>query len=177
MQAKPFPVANLSDLLPLASAIFRAVSGRLEFGPSAILTAWFQQLAHRYAWSGAVMLPLPGKRIQLVVDRDLSIHILSQAPSSPACLPGRLKTQAMELLAPHALTIAHDQQWLQWHPFHEAVLCPGSPHPEPICSPAHDRGRLLRSLPIAKRHPPAARRHDAGCGVRGWDWIQRVEEV
>jgi hypothetical protein len=129
VQAKPFPVANLSDLLPLASAIFRAVSGRLEFGPSAILTAWFQQLAHRYAWSGAVMLPLPGKRIQLVVDRDLSIHILSQAPSSPAYLPGRLKTQAMELLAPHALTIAHDQQWLQWHPFHEAVLCPGSPHP------------------------------------------------
>ena len=121
-QAKPFPVANLSDLLPLASAIFSAVSGRLEYGPGAILTACFQQLAQRYAGSGAVMLPLPGKKILLVVDRDLSGHILSEAPSSFAYLPGRLKTQAMELLAPHALTIAHDQDWLQWRTFHEAVL-------------------------------------------------------
>ena len=129
-QAKPFPVANLSDLLPLASSIFSAVRGRLEYGPSAILTAWFQQLAQRYAGSGAVMLPLPGKKILLVVDRDLSVHILSQAPSSSAYLPGRLKTKAMELLAPHALTIAHDQDWLQWRTFHEAVLCPGSPHPD-----------------------------------------------
>ena len=129
-QAKPFPVANLSDLLPLASAIFSAVSGRLEYGPGAILTAWFQQLAQRYAGSGAVMLPLPGKKILLVVDRDLSGHILSEAPSSFAYLPGRLKTQAMELLAPNALTIAHDQDWLQWRTFHEAVLCPGTPHPD-----------------------------------------------
>jgi cytochrome P450 len=36
----------------------------------------------------------------------------------------------MEVLAPHALTIAHDQDWLQWRTFHEAVLCPGSPHPD-----------------------------------------------
>jgi len=129
-QAKPFPVANLSDLLPLASSILSAVRGRLEYGPSAILTAWFQQLAQRYAGSGAVMLPLPGKRILLVVDRDLSVHILSQPPSSSVYLPGRLKSQAMELLAPHALTIAHDQDWLQWRAFHEAVLCPGSPHPD-----------------------------------------------
>ncbi len=129
-QAKPFPVANLSDLLPLASSILSAVRGRLEYGPSAILTAWFQQLAQRYAGSGAVMLPLPGKRILLVVDRDLSGHILSQPPSSSAYLPGRLKSQAMELLAPHALTIAHDQDWLQWRAFHETVLCPGSPHPD-----------------------------------------------
>lgn len=129
-QAKPFPVANLSDLLPLTSAIFNAARGRLKYGPGAILTAWFQQLAQRYAGSGAVMLPLPGKKILLVVDRDLSVHILSEAPSSSAYLPGRLKSQAMELLAPHALTIAHDQDWLQWRTFHEAVLCPGTPHPD-----------------------------------------------
>lgn len=129
-QAKPFPVASLSDLLPLASAILGVVRGRLAYGPSAILTAWFQQLAQRYAGSGAVLLPLPGKRILLVVDRDLSGHILSEAPSSSAYLPGRLKSQAMELLAPHALTIAHDQDWRHWRTFHEAVLCPGSPHPD-----------------------------------------------
>jgi len=129
-QVKAFPVATFSDLLPLVSAISSAVSGRLEYGPSAILTAWFQHLAQRYAGSGAVMLPLPGKRILLVVDRDLSVHILSEPPSSSAYLPGRLKSQAMKVLAPHALTIAHDQEWLQWRPFHEAVLCPGSPHPD-----------------------------------------------
>lgn len=129
-QAKPFPVVNLSDLLPLVSAILSAVRGRLQYGPGAILTAWFQQLAQRYAGSGAVMLPLPGKRILLVADRDLSVHILSQPPSPSAYLPGRLKIQAMELLAPHALTTAHDHDWLQWRTFHEAVLCPGSPHPD-----------------------------------------------
>ena len=129
-QAKPFPVANLADLLPLAAAILSAVRGRLEYGLGAILTSWFQQLAQRYAGSGAVMLPLPGKRILLVVDRDFSVHILSEAPSRAAYLPGRLKSRAMEMLAPHALTIAHDQDWLQWRTFHEAVLCPGSPHPD-----------------------------------------------
>lgn len=129
-QAKPFPVANLSDLLPLVSAILSAVRGHLQYGPGAILTAWFQRLAQRYAGSGAVMFPLPGKRILLVVDRDLSVHILSQPPSRSAYLPGRLKSQAMELLAPHALTTAHDHDWLQWRTFHEAVLYPGSPHPD-----------------------------------------------
>lgn len=129
-QAKPFPVADLTDLLPLASAILSTVSGRLVYGPNAILTAWCQQLAQRYAGRGAVMLTLPGRRILLVVDRDLSIHILSQPPSRSAYLPGRLKVQAMALLAPHALTIAHDQEWLGWRAFHEAVLCPGSPHPD-----------------------------------------------
>lgn len=129
-QAKAFPVASLSDLLPLASAILSVVRGRLAYGPSAILTAWFQQLAQRYAGSGAVLLPLPGKKILLVVDRDLSGHILNEAPSSSAYLPGRLKSQAMEQLAPHALTIAHDHDWRHWRTFHEAVLCPGSPHPD-----------------------------------------------
>jgi len=157
-QAKTFPAANLSDLLPLASAISSAVSGRLEHGSSAILTAWFQQLAQRYAGSGAVMLPLPGKKILLVVDRDLSVHILSEAPSSSAYLPGRLKSQAMELLAPQALTIAHDQQWLQWRPFHEAVLCPGSPHPDQFVhlptiraafsAPCHSLGDIRQRLGV-----------------------------
>ncbi len=157
-QAKPFPVANLSDLLPLASSILSAVRGRLEYGPSAILTAWFQQLAQRYAGSGAVMLSLPGKRILLVVDRDLSVHILSQPPSRSAYLPGRLKSQAMELLAPHALTIAHDQDWLQWRTFHEAVLCPGSPYPDlsvylptiraAFCAPCHSLDDIRQRLGV-----------------------------
>ena len=103
-QAKQFPVANLADLLPLAVAFLNAVRERLEYGLGAILTAWFQQLAQRYAGNGAVMLPLPGKRILLVVDRDFSVHILSKPPSSSAYLPGRLKSEAMELVAPHALT-------------------------------------------------------------------------
>lgn len=129
-QAKSFPVADLTDLLSLASSIFSAVGGHLVYGPNAILTAWFQRLAQRYAGKGAVVLSLPGKRILLVVDRDLSVHILSQPPSQSAYLPGRLKVKAMTLLAPHALTISHDQEWLRWRAFNEAVLCPGSPHPD-----------------------------------------------
>ncbi len=129
-QAQSFPGADLTDLLQLAGAIFSTARGRLVYGPSAILTAWCQHLAQRYAGKGAVMLPLPGRRILLVVDRDLSVHILSQPPSRSAYLPGRLKVQAMNVLAPHALTIAHDQEWLHWRAFNEAVLCPGSPHPD-----------------------------------------------
>ena len=129
-QAQPFPVANHTDLVLLVRTILDMVIGRLGSSPAVILTAWCQRLARRYAGSGAVQFPLPGRRILLVVDRDLSAHILSQPPSRSSYLPGRLKNQAMALLAPHALTIAHDQHWLHWRAFHEAVLCPGSPHPD-----------------------------------------------
>ena len=74
--AKRFPVANHVDLFLLGKTILSMVNGTLEFGPSAILTAWCQRLAERYAGSGAVTLPIPGKRILLVVDRDYSIHVL-----------------------------------------------------------------------------------------------------
>jgi hypothetical protein len=70
--AKRFPVANHVDLFLLAKTILSMVNGTLEFGPSAILTAWCQRLAERYAGSGAVMLPILAKvaKLKLRTEED-----------------------------------------------------------------------------------------------------------
>ena len=104
-QAKQFPVANLADLLPLAVAFLNAVRERLEYGLGAILTAWFQQLAQRYAGNGAVMLPLPGKRILLVVDRDLSGTSLANRQAAP----------------PISLVVSRVRRWSWWTPMHSPM--------------------------------------------------------
>ncbi len=127
---KTFPSVDVTDVVRLAGVIRRALSGRLGFGPGAVLIAWSQGLAERYAGEGGVVLNLLVIRILLVIDRDLSVHILRQPPSTSTYLPGALKRQAMAFLAPQALTIAHDQEWIQWRAFNEAVLSPGAPHPD-----------------------------------------------
>ena len=95
--------------------------------PGSVMAAWMRGVTARRE-SDAVILNFGLKKVLLVSGGDLSRHILEQRPSSRGYVEGALKRKGMSFLAPHALTITHDEQWARLRRFHEEVLCDGRPH-------------------------------------------------
>jgi len=67
-------------------------------------------------------------KLLLVGGRDLSQHILGAPPRTDGFAAGKLKRNGMAFLAPHALTISDDEQWVRLRAFNTAVLDAGHPH-------------------------------------------------
>jgi cytochrome P450 len=77
-----------------------------------------------------VVLNLLVKKVLLVSGRELSRHLLTAPPCSQGYVEGALKRNSMSFLAPHALTITHDDQWHRLRPFNETVLRTGEADPD-----------------------------------------------
>jgi cytochrome P450 len=99
----------------------RGFSARVAF------RGWASRLMMRYG-SENLVLNFGVTKILLVGGHDLSRHILEPPPRTDGYATGKLKRNAMAVLAPQALTISDDEQWTRLRPFNEAVLCSGQPH-------------------------------------------------
>jgi hypothetical protein len=69
-----------------------------------------------------------GRTIRLVGDHRTSDRLLDAPPDGRGVSAGRLKVDALEFLAPHALTIMHGEEWERLRAFNESVLGPGETH-------------------------------------------------
>lgn len=122
---KTYPESSVLDLVGLVG---RLVGGRLRRGDTReTLVSWVRHLTERYG-SKNITVNLLVRRILLVTDEELSAHILANPPASEQYVAGTLKKKAMAFLAPHALTIAHDEEWQALRGYHEKVLSAGAHH-------------------------------------------------
>lgn len=71
---------------------------------------------------------VPGLSVRIVGDRAISDRILAGRPDSGGPAAGSMKTKAMEVLAPRALTIADGEDWARLRAFNERVLESGGAH-------------------------------------------------
>jgi cytochrome P450 len=78
--------------------------------------------------SDNLVLNLGISKMLLVGGRDLSRRILEPPPSTTGYSTGKLKRKGMAALAPHALTVSDDEQWVRLRAFNEAVLQAGQRH-------------------------------------------------
>jgi cytochrome P450 len=120
--AREPPATSLADLAGLVGSTAagfarspRRFSFRLTF------RAWARRMMTRYR-SENLVLNLGVKRILLVGGRELSQEILAARPERDGYAAGALKHDAMAFLAPHALTISHDADWVRLRDFNERVL-------------------------------------------------------
>lgn len=117
-----YPSIQLVDLLQLVGRCAGGfVKGPGSFDFHRVLQDWFGRLARRTG-SDNLVLNLYFKKFLVVTGRGLSEHILKQPPDVESYVEGMTKARAMSFLAPHALTIAHGEQWLRLRRFNEAVL-------------------------------------------------------
>jgi cytochrome P450 len=98
-----------------------------SFDMGLVLHEWLRQMTVRHR-SPNVHLKLPVAPMLLVTDRELSRRVLAVPPRHDGYAAGTMKRKGMSYLAPHALTIAQDEDWTRLRPFNERVLCAGRPH-------------------------------------------------
>lgn len=98
-----------------------------SFDMGLVLHEWLKQMTVRHG-SPNVHLRLPTAPMLLVTDRELSRRVLGAQPRHDGYAAGTMKRKGMSYLAPHALTIAEDEEWAWLRPFNERVLCAGRPH-------------------------------------------------
>ncbi|MDZ8056488.1 MAG: cytochrome P450 [Aulosira sp. ZfuVER01] len=123
-----YPSTNVLDILRLlGNLIGKFLQSPRSFNAKVVLTNWLKGLTINYK-SENVILDFLLKKVLLVSGRDLSAHILKEAPSSQGYIEGTLKKKGMSYLAPEALTISHDEQWQRLRPYNEKVLCIGAKH-------------------------------------------------
>src|SRR5262249_32246215 len=122
------PSASIFDLLRLLLDIARdAIRARSGFSLDATLRQWARRTAGRLE-SQNLIINLGLKRFLLVGSVELSRRILAQYPMRTGFSTGSVKKSAMAFLAPRALTISDDEDWLRRRAFNECVLQPGRPH-------------------------------------------------
>ena len=97
------------------------------FSARPVFRDWARRLITRYG-SDNLVLNFGITKLILVGGRDLSQRILEPPPRTDGFATGKLKRKAMAVLAPHALTVSDDAQWVLLRPFNEGVLCAGRPH-------------------------------------------------
>jgi hypothetical protein len=88
---------------------------------------WARGVAERRG-SADFVVRIGPKRLVFVGSPALSTAILEQVPRDAGISAGDAKRGGMSFLAPQALTIAHDEQWVRLRAFNEEVLEPGRPH-------------------------------------------------
>lgn len=122
---KTYPKTSIFALLGL---IGRLIVGRLR-GVTATETTveWLQRQMERHN-SKNIVINLIARRILLVAGADLSEHILAFQPSSQNYVAGTLKKEAMDFLAPNALTTSHDEQWRTLRTYNEKILYADAHH-------------------------------------------------
>ncbi|MGQ0648919.1 MAG: hypothetical protein ACT4P7_15280 [Gemmatimonadaceae bacterium] len=115
----------------LARLVLQLGTARLrqgkDFDLSAAGSAWARSIMQR---DNATVLEISalGKQVQIVGDHAYSEDVLSQTPSVTGHGAATPKVEGMSFLAPHALTIAHDEEWKRLRPFNERVLGTGGTH-------------------------------------------------
>lgn len=154
------PRTGVLDLLRLAGAMAGdAVRHRRDFRPRATFRAWAARAAARHR-SEDLILNFGVKRVLLVGGRALSAEILAAPPSDDGLAAGAMKRDAMAFLAPHALTIAHGDDWARLRALNERVLDTGRPHAhadeflarvrdafrEPVAGPDDIRAAMGRAM-------------------------------
>src|SRR6266567_6473056 len=137
--------AGLLDLLRLGVTLGADFFRGKRSDPAATGTRWVHDVMRR---DGGVDLDiaLPGRPVELVGDRAHSDRVLSGRPGLEGYQAGRMKTSAMNFLAPGALTIANGEAWLRLRPFNERVLATGLPHPFAQTFLAHVRAAFARPV-------------------------------
>lgn len=98
-----------------------------SFDMGLVLHEWLKQMTVRHR-SPNVHLKLPAAPMLLVTDRELSRRVLAAQPRHDGYAAGTMKRKGMSYLAPHALTIAEDEDWTRLRPLNERVLCAERPH-------------------------------------------------
>jgi cytochrome P450 len=113
------PKTRLSDLAGLVSGLIKARRRRGD--ASAAIADWLKRMTERYR-SPNIVIDLLVRRILFVSGQNLSREILAQLPSRQSLVAGSVKRKAMSFLAPHALTIAQDDEWRTLRDYNETVL-------------------------------------------------------
>ena len=120
--AREPPSTSLVDLFGLLTRLAAGVvRSPRRFSARLTFRDWAQRMMTRYG-SDNVVLNLGVKRILLVGGRELSRNILDARPQQDGYAAGKLKHDGMAFLAPHALTISHDADWVRLREFNERVL-------------------------------------------------------
>lgn len=120
--------AGVADVLRLAARLGTdyARNGR-AFDSGAVGCRWARELAARGDGSG-VSLPGPASHIELVGSREASDRSLACAHGTEGFATASLKRDAMQFLAPRALTIADGADWARLRKFNDGVLAGGAAH-------------------------------------------------
>ena len=122
------PSTGVVDLLRLCGAVVaEGARHPLDFSLDAAFRSWATRACARLQ-SENLVVNLGVKKLLLVGSGELSSQILSQLPRSEGISTGSLKRSAMAFLAPRALTISDDGDWVRRRVFNEAVLQPERPH-------------------------------------------------
>jgi cytochrome P450 len=122
------PATGLADLVRLLGGMAGAfVRKPREFSARVVFREWARRMMAHYG-SENLVLNLGVRKLLLVGGRDLSQHILEPPPRTDGYSTGELKREGMAVLAPRALTVSDDEQWMRLRPFNERVLQAGQPH-------------------------------------------------
>ena len=122
------PATTLVDLLGLLGRLAGSfIRHPRDFSARLTFREWARGAMARHR-SDDLILNLGISRMLLVGGRELSRHILGPPPSSTGYATGKLKRKGMAVLAPHALTVSDDDQWVRLRGFNESVLQAGRPH-------------------------------------------------
>jgi hypothetical protein len=122
------PTTTLRDLLRLLGGLTVGFARRpRDFSARVTFRDWARGAMTRYD-SDNLVLNLGISKLLLVGGRDLSRRILEPPPATAGYSTGKLKRKGMAVLAPHALTVSDDEQWVRLRPFNEAVLQAGRRH-------------------------------------------------
>lgn len=123
MTTQSFPTAGVGGIARLIGSLaFTSVRGRDRV---TVIDHWARKAS---GGEEAVIVNLLVKKLLLVTGPGLSEHVLAGAPSTDTFTTGNLKKNGMTFLAPHALTIADGEAWVERREFNEKVLCNGRPH-------------------------------------------------
>ena len=123
MTTGSFPTAGVGGIARLIGSLAVAsVRGRDRV---TVIDHWARKASDG---EDAVIVNLLVKKLLLVTGPGLSAHVLAPAPSTDTFTTGNLKKKGMTFLAPHALTIADGEAWVERRDFNEQVLCTGRPH-------------------------------------------------
>jgi cytochrome P450 len=114
-----YPTTRLADLVRLLALLTRTLARHRDLGEA--VAAWLGSVTERYN-SSNIFIGLIFRRVLFVSSPELSAHLMALPPSDDSFVAGSVKRTAMSFLAPHALTILHDDEWRTFRAYNEQVL-------------------------------------------------------
>ncbi len=135
MHGQTPPVTGLADLARLVGSLLgEMVRHRGRASMRHAIRGWSERTSARLG-SRNFILKVGSKRILLVGGTELSRCILHARPGMGLTV-GETKRKAMAVLAPDALTVSVDEDWVRRRAFNEFVLEPGRTHSlAPVLAP------------------------------------------